>query len=127
MHIYSPKENRLAQETLMPPNNSHTRWKRVVWPKRFLKDLPPPIYMEPLPQVPSTQPEQSKHYPAHRRRRIIGREADLVMGEQAAMVPPKKAKASSSNTQLTKTVTSRRTSLLPQKKQMKQTTPSKKN
>ena len=48
------------------------------------------------------------------------------MGEQAAKVPPKKVKASSSNTQLTKTA-HRRKSLLPQKKQMKQTTPSKKN
>ena len=49
------------------------------------------------------------------------------MGEQAAKVPPKKVKASSSNTQLTKTAAFRRKALLPQKKQMKQTTPSKKN
>uniref|UniRef100_A0A8R7RBH9 Uncharacterized protein n=1 Tax=Triticum urartu TaxID=4572 RepID=A0A8R7RBH9_TRIUA len=49
------------------------------------------------------------------------------MGEQATKVPQKKAKAPSSSTQLTKTAASRRKSLLPQKKQMKQTTPSKKN
>uniref|UniRef100_A0A8R7R936 Uncharacterized protein n=1 Tax=Triticum urartu TaxID=4572 RepID=A0A8R7R936_TRIUA len=52
----------------------------------------------------------------HWTRRIVRREADLVMGEQAAKVPPKKEKASSSNTQLTKTAACRRNPLQPQKK-----------